>query len=420
MTWLRRHPFIDALAGLSGNPRACVYTEPLWGIPYNLYTPYVTLYMYALGLSDRSIGLVVSVGTVFQIVGALMGGIITDKMGRRSATFFFDLISWSVPCLIWAFSQNFWWFITAAVLNSIWQVTNNSWNCLLVEDADSGQLVNIYAWITVSGLLAVFFAPLSGFLVGKYSLVPAIRALYILAFFMMTAKFVLLYIYSTETRQGKVRIGQTRGQSVFSMLKEYRGVLSQMLRAKKTMLVLAVLILINISTIVTNSFFSLYITQDIGLPDQFVAYFPMVRAAVMLIFLFALQPRIQRLPYKKPMLTGLGLYICGHAFLLSCSFFGAWPLALYLLCEAFGYALLIPQKDSLLVRSVDAQERARITGLIYVILLAVSSPFGFIAGLLSEINRMLPFVLNIAVYISCALLLALPKSWKEETQQIPE
>ena len=61
---IARHPFISALTGLKGNPRACVYTEPLWGIPFNLYGPYVTLYMYALGLGDSRIGLVISIGTV--------------------------------------------------------------------------------------------------------------------------------------------------------------------------------------------------------------------------------------------------------------------------------------------------------------------------------------------------------------------
>ena len=41
---------VHSLLSLRGNPRACVYTEPLWGIPYNLYSPYATLFMVALGI----------------------------------------------------------------------------------------------------------------------------------------------------------------------------------------------------------------------------------------------------------------------------------------------------------------------------------------------------------------------------------
>ena len=36
-TPLKNHQFITTLFNLRGNARACVYTEPLWGIPYNLF-----------------------------------------------------------------------------------------------------------------------------------------------------------------------------------------------------------------------------------------------------------------------------------------------------------------------------------------------------------------------------------------------
>ena len=36
------NPLISTLKNLRGNPRACVYTEPLWGIPYNLFAPYAS------------------------------------------------------------------------------------------------------------------------------------------------------------------------------------------------------------------------------------------------------------------------------------------------------------------------------------------------------------------------------------------
>ena len=35
------------MLSLRGNQLACLYTEPLWGIPYNLYVPFVSVYMGA-------------------------------------------------------------------------------------------------------------------------------------------------------------------------------------------------------------------------------------------------------------------------------------------------------------------------------------------------------------------------------------
>ena len=46
MRRLREHPLIQVLADNQGNPRTLVLIEPLWGIPYNLISPFATLYMY--------------------------------------------------------------------------------------------------------------------------------------------------------------------------------------------------------------------------------------------------------------------------------------------------------------------------------------------------------------------------------------
>jgi hypothetical protein len=45
---------LHTLRNLRGNARAAVYTEPLWGIPFNLFATYVSIYMVALGLKARS------------------------------------------------------------------------------------------------------------------------------------------------------------------------------------------------------------------------------------------------------------------------------------------------------------------------------------------------------------------------------
>ena len=67
---IQRHPLIRTLLEIRGNVRCCVWLEPLWGIPYNLYAPYATLYMYAFGVTDEKIGLLLSIGMVFQVLAS--------------------------------------------------------------------------------------------------------------------------------------------------------------------------------------------------------------------------------------------------------------------------------------------------------------------------------------------------------------
>lgn len=47
------HPLLQTLRELRGNPRASVLTEIMFGIPYNLFMPFFSVYMLALGITDQ-------------------------------------------------------------------------------------------------------------------------------------------------------------------------------------------------------------------------------------------------------------------------------------------------------------------------------------------------------------------------------
>lgn len=395
----KRHPLLRTLLDLRGNPRACVYTEPLWGIPFNLYAPYISIYMLALGLSDVQIGLIASIGMAFQIVFAFLGGAITDKLGRRNATFIFDLISWCIPALVWALAQNFTHFLIAAIINSVWRVPATSWHCLLVEDAEQDQLIDIYAWIHISGLLAVFFAPLAGLLIARYQTVPTVRGLYLFTFFMMAVKIILLYIFSTETRQGEIRLNETKGQSIFVILKQYGGVVKQLINTPITVMMMFLILIRSITSLVNGTFWGIIVTERLNIPVENVALFPFVRSAVILLLFFFLVPKMNKISLEKPLVLGFLLFAASQFLLIITPINGYFLLIISTVLEAFSLALLNPILDSLFVINVDAQERARITAMIQVAAIALTSPFGWLAGILSETDRMLPFVMNIVLII---------------------
>ena len=81
-TGRRQHALLQVLANNKGNPRTLILIEPLWGIPYNLITPFATLYMYTLGVTDVQIGLILSVTMVVQVIIAFLGGILTSWAGN--------------------------------------------------------------------------------------------------------------------------------------------------------------------------------------------------------------------------------------------------------------------------------------------------------------------------------------------------
>jgi MFS family permease len=400
-----KHPLIETLKNLRGNARGAVYTEPMWGIPFNLYAPYVSVYMLALGLVDSQIGFIASVSLIGQFFSSLVSGALTDKYGRKLTTLISDIISWSIPTLIWAIAQDFRYFLVAAIINSVWRVSMTSWSCLWVEDTDQSLIVDIYSWIYIANYVVAFFAPIAGLLINKYTLVPTMRGLYLLACVMMTLKFFVMNKMVTETRQGAERMQETRHKSLVSLLGEYHGVFRQILRTPVTLFTLTLMVIMSISMLITSTFWSILVTQRLLVPDQYLAIFTTVKSVIMLLFFFILMPRIREMDSRIPMLLGFIFFITSQILLVTMPPQSYWLLIVTIFLDACAVPMTSTFLDRLVVVSVDPKERARIMAILYVTVLAFTSPFGWIAGKLSEINRVFPFILSIILFTAAIWLL---------------
>jgi MFS family permease len=394
------HPLIKTLAGLRGNPRACVYTEPMWGLSMNLCLPYASVYMLAVGLDDVEIGVVASVYMLVQVASAFMSGPIIDKMGRRASTAVFDFAAWCVPCVIWVLARDFRYFLAAALFNGLMKVTTNSWDCLLVEDAEKSQITRIYSWVIICGHMSALFAPISSLLVSRLTLVPAIRILYVNAFIVMAAKIALLYRFSTETRTGMARRRETKGQSLFALLGGYGRVVRMMASSRGTVFALAISSLVGIVGMVNTTFWQIIASRKLGVPDSALPFFPMLRSLIALAFFFTVIARISQLRLRNPMLLGFASYLCGQALLVLTPAGG--PLRYPMLCvsllfDGFAVGMLAMLAESLVAIHVDAAERARALAIMQMSIMFISAPFGWIGGILSNMSRDLPFVMNLAL-----------------------
>jgi len=387
----------------------------LFGIPFGLYSPFISVYMAALMLSDRQIGLVASISLLFRAAASLLSGAVTDKLGRRLATGIFDLCSWSIPCLLWAFSQNFWWFAAAAAINGLYQIPDTSWNCLLVEDADKDTLVTIYSLIHLAVQLSIIFAPLAAVLVGRLTIVPAMRIIYLFTFLSMSAKFILLYIFSTETEVGVTRKRETAGMSIWKIMSGYGRIMKQILSSPDMVLALSLATIFGIMGMIMGNFFGLYVTGRLLIPEHFLAYFPILRSLIIVVFFFVFQPKLERFGFRYPMLLGLLFFIAGFLVLLYAPANTLSVIFIYIILEACGYSLVLPRSDSLTALLIEPSERARIRGLMTVIVLGCSIPFGYLAGWLSDMDRRLPFVL---ISVFCVLVFIIIAASKKRLDRL--
>lgn len=408
--FLMKHPLLRTLIELRGNPRACVYTEPMWGLSMNLCLPYASVYMLALGMNDVQVGIVSSVYMFSQMIFAFISGAIIDKLGRRKSTAIFDFLAWSLPCLIWASSQGFWFFVVAALLNGTMKITTVSWDCLLVEDAPKDKITHIYSWVIIAGNLSALFAPISSVLVAKLTLAPAIRILYINAFVIMTAKILILYKFSTETGTGKIRREASRNKSWGEMLSGYKSALQKIITSRGTIFAIIISILVEIVTMIGTTFWQIIASRRIGIPDTLLPVFPMIRSIMAIILFFTVISKIRQSRLKWPLYGGFISSLIGCVLLIlitDTDFLGYVILFVSLIFEALGGAVLNTLRESLVAIHVDPSERSVIMALLQTTVMLVSVPFGYIAGLLSDISKILPFVLSIVLLLLGILATAL-------------
>jgi Na+/melibiose symporter-like transporter len=268
-----------------------------------------------------------------------------------------------------------------------------------VEDAEEDQLVHIWTWIYIAGLLSAFFAPLAGVLVNWIDLIPAVRLMYAFAFVVVTIKFWILYRYSTETHQGYIRMGETRNQPLLALLRGYGGVLQQILRAPRTLVVMGIMFVMGVVMTVNGTFWSIVVTEKLGIPAEHLAIYPFAKSALMLVLYFVLVPYLNLKRFRNPMLLGFAGLLVSTLILVTMPAGNYFLLLVSVLIEAFSLAMFRPLMDSLVIVSIAPEERARINAIMAVIVILMTSPFGWIAGQLSEINRLFPFLLNIGFFL---------------------
>ena len=133
-------------------------------------------------------------------------------------------------------------------------------------------------------------------------------------------------------------------------------------------------------------------------PRAFSSIFSIIRSVIIVLFLYLLQPKLDKFGFRNPMLIGLVIFIASIVLLIMTPV-GSLPILFtFIVVDAVAYSFVVPRSDSLTQLLIEPSERARINGLMMVIVLGLSIPFGYFAGWLSEMDRRYPFML-IAVFL---------------------
>ncbi len=132
-----------------------------------------------------------------------MSGYITDRMGRRAALLYFDLVSWTAATLLWALADNVWFFfILAAIANGFQKIPNTAFYCLLVEDTDPKERTQVFYSASIHRCGRRHVCPAGRRVSEHFTMIPAVRIMYLLAFLCMTIQFFGRNHFTHETEIG--------------------------------------------------------------------------------------------------------------------------------------------------------------------------------------------------------------------------
>jgi Na+/melibiose symporter-like transporter len=224
--------------------------------------------------------------------------------------------------------------------------------------------------------------------------------LFVFGFFMFTAKAATLYVFSHETARGVQRMAETRQRSLVSLLGEYRSVFGQILHSRPLLSALSLMVITSIYTTVNSNFWGVLFTKKLGFPDAQIPIYVALRSVIMTLSFFLLGPRLTNLRgFRLPLGIGFAAFFTSQALLVFMPPQTVALLAASVVLDAFAAALVNPMTESLLALSLESKERARVSAMVYVALILLTSPFGWIAGQLSAINRSLPFALNMGLFV---------------------
>jgi len=251
------------------------------------------------------------------------------------------------------------------------------------------------------------FAPISATLVVHLSLVIAMRILYINAFVVMLAKLTWLFIWSHETGVGNIRIEQTRSVGMWQLVAGYRSILGIIKRSPATIFALGIAALYGAVNAVNTTFWQIVVNQKLAVPVGLLPYFPMAQSLLSILFYFTVIHKVTGSShFKVPLLAAFLTFLVGQLAIcaLPAGTQAGWSTYLVLgfsvLFNSFGAGMLGMLSQALVALAIDRLERSRVMAVQRTVVLLCIAPFGWVAGLLSDVDRGLPFLLT-------SLLLAL-------------
>ncbi|TFH34840.1 MAG: MFS transporter [Anaerolineales bacterium] len=361
------------------------YPRPFWtlvGVTFidrlggALLFPFFALYIsnkFEVGMTE--VGVLFALFSVSSFVGVLIGGALTDRLGRKGMVIF-SLISTSISSVIMGLVNSLTAFYILALVVGIFTDAGGPANQAMVADLlPEKQRAEGFGIIRVVFNLSVTIGPaIGGFLATRSYL-----SLFITDAIISLISAVIIWRAMPETRPQP-----EEGAVHESMLTTFRGY-GTVLRDSVFVAFILAGILSGFTYMNLNTTLGVYLRDSHGIPESGYGFILSLNAAMVVLFQFWITRRIKKFPPMMVMAIGTFLYALGFAMY---GFVGTYALFLLaMVVITIGEMLIAPVAQAIIARFAPADMRGRymaIAGFSFGIPYAVGP---LVAGLILDNTR---------------------------------
>ena len=343
---------------LERNARICRNCFFFWAIPYTIYIYYLSLFLEAEGLSTSNIGLLMTVANASALVFSLVAAPIVDRMGRRNATFVFDLIASALPCLLFLVGGKLVIALIAQAITGLNRIMSTGYYLLMIEDTGEDNSIGAMNWFNIILVGAGLCTPIGGFVVSRIGLVDGEKLFLILSFVSMTTQAIVRHILVKETPTGERMRVQRSSISLRETIGNYRKALKYMFSNKPVLSAMIINGLVyayyTIGTTI-SMFFTPYFADYRGLSGVTLGMVGGIFAGGTLFSMILINPRIKpRQLYPATIISAL-ISILGFALLMACPQGNTVLLFAAIILISLSYGVLKTIADSLLALQMTSE-----------------------------------------------------------------
>lgn len=310
--------------------------------------PFFSLYItQKFGVGMAQAGIILGFFSLFGMLGSMVGGALTDKLGRRSLILF-GLIFSALSTLSLGLVNEFWLLYPLAVLTGLLSdIAHPAHQAMIADILPEKQRAEGFGILRVVANVSWIIGPTIGGLIANQSY------LYLFIIDAVISCFVaaLFYLYIPETKPEDTP--ESESQSVMQTFAGYGVVLKDL--AYVAFIVAGMLMLLAYQQMYST--LSVYLRDNHGIDPQGYGFLMSTSAITVILFQFWVTRRIKHRPPFLMMALGTLFYMVGFGLF---GFVAAyWLFALNIVIVTIGEMIIMPTSQALAANFAPEQMRGR-------------------------------------------------------------